>query len=219
MVADQLLPWALDGVELGPRTLEIGPGYGATTQALLERADSLTAVEVDGSMADRLNRLYGDRAQIIHGDGTDTGLPDGHFTSVVCFTMLHHVPSTELQDRLLAEAFRVLQPGCAFAGSDGVPSLSFRLNTSRTPTTQFPQRISQSGCEGPDSPTSTSTPMPLASAGGPPNPLTPKRLSSLGSFRADAAVPWWRSKTPSAKAKLVNRLDTKYSQGRLSPRR
>ena len=46
-VADQLLPWALDGVELGPRTLEIGPGYRATTRALLELADSLTAVEVD----------------------------------------------------------------------------------------------------------------------------------------------------------------------------
>lgn len=127
MVTDRLLPWALDRVELGPRTLEIGPGYGATTHALLERADSLTAVEVDRPMADRLNRLYGDRARIIHGDGTGTGLPDNHFTSVVCFTMLHHVPGADLQDRLLAEAFRVLQPGCVFAGSDGVPSLSFRL--------------------------------------------------------------------------------------------
>ena len=107
MVADQLLPWALDGVEFGPRTLEIGPGYGATTRALLERADSLTAVEVDRPMADRLNRLYGNRARIIHGDGTRTGLPDGHFTSVVCFTMLHHVPSAELQDQLFAEAFSV----------------------------------------------------------------------------------------------------------------
>ncbi|BBZ72556.1 hypothetical protein MPRS_36490 [Mycobacterium paraseoulense] len=126
-MAHQLLPWALDGVELGSRTLEIGPGYGATTRALLDRADSLTAVEVDAAMADRLQRRYGDRARIIHGDGTDTGLPTDHFTSVVCFTMLHHVPSADLQDRLFAEAFRVLQPGGAFAGSDGVPSLTFRL--------------------------------------------------------------------------------------------
>ncbi len=126
-VADQLLPWALDTVELGPSTLEIGPGYGATTRALLDRAASLTAVEVDGSMADRLKRLYGDRARIVHGDGTKTGLPDGQFTSVVCFTMLHHIPSPRLQDQLFGEAFRLLQPGCAFAGSDGVPSLSFRL--------------------------------------------------------------------------------------------
>ena len=127
MVADQLLPWALDQVELGPRTLEIGPGYGATLRALLDRTTSLTAVEVDSSMAERLNRLYGDRARIIHGDGTNTGLPDGQFTSVVCFTMLHHVPSPQLQDQLFGEAFRLLQPGCAFAGSDGVPSVSFRL--------------------------------------------------------------------------------------------
>lgn len=127
MVADQLLPWSLRHVELGSRTLEIGPGYGATLQALLGRTDSLTAVEVDSSMADRLDRLYGERAHIIHGDGANTGLPDRHFSSVVCFTMLHHVPSTELQDQLFAEAFRVLQPGGVFAGSDGVPTLPFRL--------------------------------------------------------------------------------------------
>jgi len=126
-VAEQLLPWVLDDVELGSRTLEIGPGYGATTRALLDRANSLTAVEVDRSMADRLNRRYGDKARIIHGDGTNTGLPDDHFSSVVCFTMLHHVPTAQLQDRLFAEAFRVLRPGGAFAGSDGVPSLPFRL--------------------------------------------------------------------------------------------
>jgi SAM-dependent methyltransferase len=126
-VAEQLLPWVLDDVELGSRTLEIGPGYGATTRALLDRASSLTAVEVDRSMADRLNRRYGDKARIIHGDGTETGLPDDHFASVVCFTMLHHVPTVQLQDRLFAEAFRVLRPGGAFAGSDGVPSLPFRL--------------------------------------------------------------------------------------------
>jgi len=127
MAANQLLPWALADVELGSRTLEIGPGYGATTRALLDRANSLTAVEVDRSMADRLAGRYGDRAHIIHGDGTKTGLPDNHFTSVVCFTMLHHVPTAQLQDRLFAEAFRVLEPGGTFAGSDGVPSLSFRL--------------------------------------------------------------------------------------------
>jgi 16S rRNA A1518/A1519 N6-dimethyltransferase RsmA/KsgA/DIM1 with predicted DNA glycosylase/AP lyase activity len=57
--SDQLLPWALDHVELGSRTLEIGPGYGATLCALLDRTTSLTAVEIDSSMADRLNCLYG----------------------------------------------------------------------------------------------------------------------------------------------------------------
>jgi SAM-dependent methyltransferase len=41
--------------------------------------------------------------------------------------MLHHVPTALLQDQLFAEAFRVLAPGGVFAGSDGVPSLPFRL--------------------------------------------------------------------------------------------
>ncbi|GAB4988666.1 class I SAM-dependent methyltransferase [Mycobacterium avium subsp. hominissuis] len=126
-VADELLPWALDGVELGSRTLEIGPGYGATLSALLDRTASLTAVELDPVMADRLQRRYGDRARVIQASGTETGLPANHFTSVVCFTMLHHVPSPQLQDQLFAEALRVLQPGGTFAGSDGVPSWAFRL--------------------------------------------------------------------------------------------
>jgi SAM-dependent methyltransferase len=150
MVANRLLPWVLDDVELGPRTLEIGPGYGATTRALLDRATLITAVEVDGSMAERLERLYGDRARIIHGDGTKTGLPDGEFTSVVCFTMLHHVPSPQLQDQLFDEAFRVLQPGCVFAGSDGMASLSFRLKHiadtyNPIPTKDLPGRLRKAG--------------------------------------------------------------------------
>ena len=36
--------------------------------------------------------------------------------------MLHHVPTRARQDRVLAEAFRVLRPGGAFLGSDSLPS-------------------------------------------------------------------------------------------------
>src|SRR6201995_596887 len=127
LVRNDLLPWALAGVELGDQTLEIGPGYGATTRVLVALADAVTAVEVDKPMADRLDRLYGDRARVLHGDGSDTGLPDNAFSSVVCFTMLHHIPSDQLQDKLFAEAFRVLRPSGVFAGSDRMGSLIFRL--------------------------------------------------------------------------------------------
>jgi SAM-dependent methyltransferase len=125
-VEQKLLPWVLGDVELGERTLEIGPGYGANLRVLAGKT-ALTAVEIDQPMADRLGHKYGDRARIIHGDGTDLQLPDAEFSSVVCFTMLHHVPTPPLQDQMFAEAFRVLQPGGAFAGSDGVPSLPFRV--------------------------------------------------------------------------------------------
>jgi SAM-dependent methyltransferase len=53
--------------------------------------------------------------------------PDDRFSAAVCFTMLHHVPSREQQDRLFAEALRVLRPGAVFAGSDSQLSLRFRL--------------------------------------------------------------------------------------------
>jgi SAM-dependent methyltransferase len=43
------------------------------------------------------------------------------------FTMLHHVPSVALQDRLLAEVCRCLRPGGLLVGSDTLPSLRFRL--------------------------------------------------------------------------------------------
>jgi SAM-dependent methyltransferase len=126
-VEDALLPWALGDVELGDNVLEIGPGCGANIRVLIDKAPHYTAVEIDQPMADRLKDKYGDRARIIWGDGTDTGLPSEEFSSAVCFTMLHHVPTPALQDQLLAEAFRVLRPGGVFAGSDSADSTLFRL--------------------------------------------------------------------------------------------
>jgi SAM-dependent methyltransferase len=126
-VEQELIPWALAGTDLGDNVLEIGPGYGANIRVLIDRAARYTAVEIDPAMAKRLQGMYGSRARIIHGDGTDTGLPAAEFSSVVCFTMLHHIPTPTLQDRLFAEAFRVLRPAGVFAGSDGVPSLRFKI--------------------------------------------------------------------------------------------
>jgi SAM-dependent methyltransferase len=124
-VERKLLPWVLGDVELGDATLEIGPGYGANLRGLAGKT-ALTAVEIDGQLAERLVRRYGEQARILRGDGTDLRFGDAEFSSVVCFTMLHHVPTAALQDRMFAEALRVLRPGGSFAGSDGVPSVTFR---------------------------------------------------------------------------------------------
>ena len=141
-VEDDLLPWVLADVDLGDNTLEIGPGYGAILRVLVDKTPRLTSVEIDTPMAQRLQRLYGDRARIINGDGTATGLPSDEFSSVVSFTMLHHVPTTELQDRLFAEAFRVLRPGGVFAGSDSLTSILFRILHFRdTCTTVSPETL------------------------------------------------------------------------------
>ncbi|MQA08078.1 MAG: methyltransferase domain-containing protein [Pseudonocardiaceae bacterium] len=126
-VESDLLPWALRDVELGEHALEIGPGYGANLRVLATRVPKLTAVEVSAELAARLDERFGSQATVIHGDGAATGLPECEFTSVVCFTMLHHVPTSRQQDALFAEAYRLLRPGGTFAGSDGVHSFIGRL--------------------------------------------------------------------------------------------
>ena len=126
-VKDEMIPWALGDIDLGADVLEIGPGYGANLAVLADGARQYTAVEIDPALAERLDERFASRATIIHGDGTATGLAADRFSAVVCFTMLHHVPTPALQDALFAEAFRVLAPGGVFAGSDGVPSWHFRL--------------------------------------------------------------------------------------------
>jgi SAM-dependent methyltransferase len=71
----------------------------------------------------------------------------------VCFTMLHHVPSKALQDKLFTEVCRVLRPGGVFAGFDSQLSLRFRfLHLGDTmvvvdPKT-FPDRLRAAGFTG-----------------------------------------------------------------------
>ncbi len=120
-----LFPAVLGGVDLGDDVLELGPGLGVTTRQLAERVPRLTALEVDEKYVARLRRELD--VEIVHGDATEMPFADASFSGVACFTMLHHVPSPELQDRLFAEVRRVLRPGGVFAGSDGRLSLRFRL--------------------------------------------------------------------------------------------
>jgi SAM-dependent methyltransferase len=118
-VENTLLPWALGDVALNEPTLEIGPGPGVTTDYLRTRVRSLTALERDPLLAEKLRaRFRGTNVRVIEGDGASMPFQCGSFRTVFCFTMLHHVPSTEMQDRVIAEAFRVLAPGGTLAGTD-----------------------------------------------------------------------------------------------------
>jgi SAM-dependent methyltransferase len=118
-VENELLPWALNGVELGNNVIEVGPGPGLTTDLLHRRVEHLTCVEIDDALAASLaRRMAGTNVTVRCEDATAMSLPNASFDGAVSFTMLHHVPSAELQDRLLAEVARVLRPGATFAGSD-----------------------------------------------------------------------------------------------------
>lgn len=127
-VERELLPWGLADVELGEEVLEIGPGFGATTSVLARRAGSLTVVELSSDYCRRLRRKLDSEVEVVQADATAMPFADDRFSAVVCFTMLHHVPSPQLQDRLLAEAARVLRPGGVLAGTDSVgTSRAFKL--------------------------------------------------------------------------------------------
>jgi SAM-dependent methyltransferase len=123
----EVLPWVCRTVPLDGDVLEIGPGYGVTTRWLAEKGGRLTAVEVDPDLAAGVRAGLGDRVDVRTGDGAALPFPEASFDTVVCFTMLHHVPSPEQQDRLFVEAARVLRPGGVFAGLDSRLSLRFRL--------------------------------------------------------------------------------------------
>lgn len=121
------LPLVLDRADLGSDVLEIGPGYGATTRILATRYPNLTAIEVDTDRAAALTTELGGSARVVPGSGAEMPFGDNEFSGVVCFTMLHHVPSTTMQDDLFAEAHRVLRPGGVFAGSDSQLNPRFRM--------------------------------------------------------------------------------------------
>jgi SAM-dependent methyltransferase len=130
--------------------LEIGPGYGATTRILATRYPNLTAIEVDTDRAAALTTELGGSARVVPGSGAEMPFGDNEFSGVVCFTMLHHVPSTTMQDDLFAEAYRVLRPGGVFAGSDSQPNLRFRMlhigdTMNVVSATTLPDRLTRAG--------------------------------------------------------------------------
>jgi SAM-dependent methyltransferase len=120
---DLILPYALADARLGDDVLEVGPGPGMTTDLLRVEVPRLTVVELDEQLAAALAvRLAGTNVEVVRADATAMPFDDGRFTGAVSFTMLHHVPTADLQDRLFADVARVLRRGGVFVASDSVAS-------------------------------------------------------------------------------------------------
>jgi SAM-dependent methyltransferase len=120
-IQEEVLPVVTAQVDLGKEMLEIGPGPGAATGWLRQRVARLTALERDETAAAKLTEKF-PGVEVAVGDATAMRYPDCSFDSVGSFTMLHHVPTTILQNKILAEALRVLRPGGVLVGSDSLPS-------------------------------------------------------------------------------------------------
>lgn len=147
-----ILPKQLREVELGDEVLEVGPGFGATTTVLVDLVPALTVIEIDPASSELLRGKFGSRATVVLGSGADMPFPDASFSAVVCFSMMHHVPTVGLQDAILAEAARVLRPGGVFFGTDSVPSTLLRFihigdTMNLLDRTTLPARLERAGLE------------------------------------------------------------------------
>lgn len=92
----------------GRRVLEIGPGKGALTGALLDRGATVIAVEIDSTLVDHLTDQFSDEIQqgdliLIHGDATRCALPE--FDIVI--SNLPYSASSPITFRLLEIGFEV----------------------------------------------------------------------------------------------------------------
>jgi ubiquinone/menaquinone biosynthesis C-methylase UbiE len=150
-VENELLPWGLKGIDLGDEVLEVGPGFGATSRVLAGRPGRLSILELEEDYCARLRRDLGERANVVQGDATQMPFEDSSFSGAACFTMLHHIPSPELQDRMFTEVLRVLRPGGVFAGTDSLGTgLVFKLihvgdTLVRVDPDTLPERLAAAG--------------------------------------------------------------------------
>jgi ubiquinone/menaquinone biosynthesis C-methylase UbiE len=147
----EILPWSLRATDLREEVLELGPGPGLTTDWLRGRCERITCLELDAGMAHALSqRTANTNVTVRVGDATAMPFQDETFSIVLSFTMLHHISSSGLQDRLFREAYRVLKPGGAFVGTDSTRSLRMRLvHVADTMTIidpeQLPARLESAG--------------------------------------------------------------------------
>jgi SAM-dependent methyltransferase len=132
----QLLPWIVQGSELGDHILELGAGPGATTQELALRAPRVTSLEYDHAFAAKLGaRLDGSNSTVIQADAASLPFADRTFSSAIAILTLHHLRSGELQDRAFAEICRVLRPGGVFLAFEIQDSWLHRLGHIRSTLT------------------------------------------------------------------------------------
>jgi SAM-dependent methyltransferase len=128
MTERTILPWLLDGAELGEHALEIGAGAGAATAELRRRAGRVTSLEYSRPLAvqaakhsrslaakssesERADKALG---RIVQGDAMRLPFAAVQFSAVLAVLMLHHLPSAGAQDCTFREAARVLRPGGVF---------------------------------------------------------------------------------------------------------
>ena len=104
--------------DCGGRILELGPGTGAVTEAIVARIaepERLTAIEYDADFAARVKSRF-PRVHVVHGDAFDLARtlgPTPPFSAIVSSLPLLNFPPAQ-REHLLAQVFRRLAPEAPF---------------------------------------------------------------------------------------------------------
>ena len=109
------------------RVLDIGCGFGRSTQAFADLGPDVEAVGIDlsGSCV-RLSaqiaeeRPEGSNTRYIQADGAEVPLPDGSFDVVTSTMLLHEMPPEAIR-QLISESYRLLAPGGVAVHLDFLP--------------------------------------------------------------------------------------------------
>lgn len=135
------------GIAAGETIVEIGPGRGALTDLLVERASRLVMIELDRALAARLRERYAalPHVEIVEGDVLDVPLASlvgdapwrlvGNVPYYITTPILFHALA---RPRPTCAVFlvqrEVAERACAAAGTDGYGALSVNLQVLASPS-------------------------------------------------------------------------------------
>jgi phosphatidylethanolamine/phosphatidyl-N-methylethanolamine N-methyltransferase len=122
------------------KVIELGPGTGVVTEALIERGlpqEKLTMVEYDLEFAQHMAARY-PRSRVINGDafhlrrtlGAADGSQDGTFTAIVSGLPLLNFPP-DMRAALIDDVLTLLKPGAPFI------QFSYGLHSPAVPPRNF----------------------------------------------------------------------------------
>jgi len=105
----------IDTVEEDTEVLDIGCGNGVMFPFILDKGAYYFGLDIAENMIDIARKRYDEdiargKARFTVGEATELPYKDSEFDFVICFAVLHHLPSVEFRKRFFEEIKRVLRP-------------------------------------------------------------------------------------------------------------